>query len=108
MIRWWFVSTAAAWRWMIAKACTYSLPGVDAVLVEVEVDLSSGLPQFSTVGLPDNIVKESKDRVKAAIQNSGHPFPFERITVNLAPAALKKEGAGFDPSAREEFLHKFL
>ncbi len=81
---------------MIAKTYTCSLLGIDAVLVEVEVDLANGLPTFSTVGLPDNIVKESKDRVKAAIQNSGYPFPFERITVNLAPAALKKEGAGFD------------
>ncbi len=81
---------------MIAKTYTCSLLGIDAILVEVEVDLSSGFPGFSTVGLPDNIVKESKDRVKAAIQNSGYPFPFERITVNLAPAALKKEGAGFD------------
>ncbi|MFZ0931891.1 MAG: YifB family Mg chelatase-like AAA ATPase [Syntrophobacteraceae bacterium] len=81
---------------MIAKTYTCSLLGIDAILVEVEVDLASGLPAFSTVGLPDNIVKESKDRVKAAIQNSGYPFPFERITVNLAPAAMKKEGAGFD------------
>ncbi|MDR3556136.1 MAG: magnesium chelatase domain-containing protein [Syntrophobacteraceae bacterium] len=81
---------------MIAKTCTGSLRGIDAVLVEVEVDLASGLPGFSTVGLPDNIVKESKDRVTAAIQNSGYPFAFERITVNLAPVALKKEGAGFD------------
>ena len=81
---------------MIAKTYTCSLLGIDAILVEVEVDLASGLPGFSTVGLPDNIVKESKDRVKAAIQNSGYPFPFERITVNLAPASLKKEGAGFD------------
>ncbi len=81
---------------MIAKTYTCSLLGVDAMLVEVEVDLASGLPGFATVGLPDNIVKESKDRVKAAIQNSGYPFPFERITVNLAPAALKKEGSGFD------------
>jgi magnesium chelatase family protein len=81
---------------MIAKTYTCSLLGIDAILVEVEVDLASGFPGFSTVGLPDNIVKESKDRVKAAIQNSGYPFPFERITVNLAPAALKKEGAGFD------------
>jgi magnesium chelatase family protein len=81
---------------LIAKTYTCSLLGIDAILVEVEVDLSSGFPGFSTVGLPDNIVKESKDRVKAAIQNSGYPFPFERITVNLAPAALKKEGAGFD------------
>jgi len=81
---------------MIAKTYTCSLLGIDAILVEVEVDLASGFPGFATVGLPDNIVKESKDRVKAAIQNSGYPFPFERITVNLAPAALKKEGAGFD------------
>src|SRR5208337_2427977 len=81
---------------MIAKTYTCSLLGIDAILVEVEVDLASGLPGFATVGLPDNIVKESKDRVKAAIQNSGYPFPFERITVNLAPASLKKEGAGFD------------
>ena len=81
---------------MIAKTYTCSLLGIDAILVEVEVDLASGLPTFATVGLPDNIVKESKDRVKAAIQNSGYPFPFERITVNLAPASLKKEGAGFD------------
>jgi len=81
---------------MIAKTYTCSLLGIDAILVEVEVDLASGFPGFTTVGLPDNIVKESKERVKAAIQNSGYPFPFERITVNLAPAALKKEGAGFD------------
>ncbi len=81
---------------MIAKTYTCSLLGIDAILVEVEVDLASGFPGFATVGLPDNIVKESKDRVKAAIQNSGYPFPFERITVNLAPAAMKKEGAGFD------------
>jgi len=81
---------------MIAKIHTCSLLGIDAILVEVEVDLSPGLPGFSTVGLPDNIVRESKDRVKTALQNSGYPFPSERITVNLAPAHLKKEGAGFD------------
>jgi magnesium chelatase family protein len=75
---------------------TLSLLGVEAFLVEVEVDLSSGLPYFATVGLPDSIVRESKDRVKTALQNSGYHFPAERITVNLAPAHLKKEGAGFD------------
>jgi magnesium chelatase family protein len=64
--------------------------------VEVEVDISPGFVAFTTVGLPDNIVKESKERVKAAIQNSGYSFPFERVTVNLAPANLKKEGSGFD------------
>jgi magnesium chelatase family protein len=81
---------------MIAKTYTCSLLGIEAIPAEVEVDLASGFSGFATVGLPDNIVKESKDRVKAAIQNSGYPFLFERITVNLAPAALKKEGAGFD------------
>ncbi|MEN6441408.1 MAG: magnesium chelatase domain-containing protein [Syntrophobacter sp.] len=81
---------------MIAKTHTCSLLGIDAILVEVEVDISFGLPNFSTVGLPDNIVRESKDRVKSALQNSGYDFPMERITVNLAPAHLKKEGAGFD------------
>ena len=81
---------------MIAKVHTCSLLGIDAILVEVEVALSAGLPYFATVGLPDNIVRESKDRVKTALQNSGYPFPTERITVNLAPAHLKKEGAGFD------------
>lgn len=81
---------------MIAKTYTCSLLGVDAFLVEVEVDLSPGLPVFATVGLPDSVVRESKDRVKAALQNSGYHFPMERITVNLAPAHLKKEGAGFD------------
>ncbi len=79
---------------MIAKTYTCSLLGIDAILVEV--DLSSGLPYFATVGLPDNIVRESKDGVKTALQNSGYPFPTERITVNLALAHLKNEGAGFD------------
>lgn len=81
---------------MIAKTYTCSLLGIDAVPIEVEVDISSGLPYFATVGLPDNIVRESKDRVKSALQNSGYPFPMERITVNLAPANIKKEGSGFD------------
>lgn len=81
---------------MISKVYTFSLMGVDAFLVEVEVDISSGLPYFATVGLPDSIVRESRDRVKTALQNSGYSFPAERITVNLAPAHLKKEGSGFD------------
>jgi magnesium chelatase family protein len=81
---------------MISKTYTCTLLGIDALMVEVEVDLSSGLPAFATVGLPDSVVKESKERVKTALQNSGYPFPAERITVNLAPAHLKKEGAGFD------------
>ncbi len=81
---------------MLAKIFSSALCGVDAVTVQVEVDIAQGLPQFSTVGLPDGAVKESKDRVKAALKNSGYEFPPRRITVNLAPADLKKEGTSFD------------
>src|SRR3989337_3272698 len=70
--------------------------GVDAYMVEVEVDIALGLPSFNTVGLPDVAVKESRHRVKAAIKNCGFDFPPRRITVNLAPAGVKKEGAAFD------------
>ncbi|MDH3217371.1 MAG: YifB family Mg chelatase-like AAA ATPase, partial [Candidatus Krumholzibacteria bacterium] len=70
--------------------------GVDGLTVEVEVDLSRGIPSFSIVGLPNTAVRESRERVTAAIKNSGHEFPLERITVNLAPADIKKEGAAFD------------
>jgi len=70
--------------------------GIEAYLVKVEVDISSGLASFSTVGLPDTAIRESKDRVLAAIKNSGYEFSMKRITVNLAPAAVKKEGAPFD------------
>jgi len=81
---------------MIAKVLSGGLLGIDAYQIEVEVDISLGLPVFSTVGLPDGAVKESKDRVKSAIKNSGYDFPSQRITVNLAPADIKKEGAAFD------------
>jgi len=64
--------------------------------VSVEVDVISGLPSFTTVGLPDSTVRESRDRIRAALNNSGFKFPFERITVNLAPADLRKEGSAFD------------
>jgi magnesium chelatase family protein len=70
--------------------------GIDGLTVEVEVDLSRGIPSFSIVGLPNTAVRESRERVTAAIKNSGHDFPLERITVNLAPADIKKEGAAFD------------
>jgi magnesium chelatase family protein len=70
--------------------------GVDGLTVEVEVDLSRGIPSFSIVGLPNTAVRESRERVTAAIKNSGREFPLERITVNLAPADIKKEGASFD------------
>jgi len=83
---------------MLAKLLSSSVIGVDAFLVNVEVDSALGLPAFSTVGLPDNAVKESKDRVRSAIKNSGYSFPTGRITVNLAPADIKKEGTIFDLS----------
>ena len=70
--------------------------GVDGLPVQVEVDLAQGLPSFSTVGLAEGAVREAKDRVRAAIKNSGYEFPQRRITVNLAPAAVKKEGTGYD------------
>ncbi len=81
---------------MLAKVISGALIGIDAYPVEVEVDIAQGLPQFSTVGLPEGAVKESKDRVKSAIKNSGYDFPARRITINLAPADIRKEGAAFD------------
>jgi len=81
---------------MLAKVMSSALVGIDAIRVDVEVDIAQGLPQFATVGLPDGAVKESKDRVKSALKNSGYDFPNRRITVNLAPADIKKEGASFD------------
>ena len=81
---------------MLAKVLSSAVIGIDAFLVEVEVDITSGLPTFTTVGLPEASVKESKERVKSAITNSGYRFPDDRITVNLAPANIKKEGTGFD------------
>lgn len=81
---------------MLAKVLSGAILGIDAYIVEVEVDIAQGLPVFNTVGLPDGAVKEAKERVKSAIKNSGYEFPPKRITVNLAPADVKKEGAGFD------------
>jgi magnesium chelatase family protein len=81
---------------MLARVFSGALIGIDAYPVEVEVDIAQGLPQFSTVGLPEGAVKESKDRVKSAIKNSSYDFPNRRITINLAPADIRKEGAAFD------------
>ncbi len=82
---------------MLSKVLSASVIGIEAYKVEVEVDISSrGLPHFSMVGLPDAAVKESRDRVKAALKNIGFNFPLKQITVNLAPADLKKEGSAFD------------
>ncbi|PTX61284.1 magnesium chelatase family protein [Melghirimyces profundicolus] len=81
---------------MYAKLYSSSVLGIDGYIVEVEVDISNGLPTFDLVGLPDSAVRESRDRVRAAVKNSGCQFPLQRITTNLAPADLKKEGSSFD------------
>ena len=81
---------------MLAKVLSGAIKGIDAYLVEVEVDLGPGLPSFATVGLPEGAVRESKDRVKAALKNSGFLFPENRITVNLAPADTRKDGTALD------------
>lgn len=81
---------------MLAKINSIALVGLAGEKVEVEVDLSSGLPSFTIVGLPDKAVEESKERVRSAIKNSGCLFPAKRITVNLAPADLRKEGPAYD------------
>lgn len=81
---------------MLSKALSCAVIGIDAHIIDVEVDISRGLPVFTTVGLPEAAVRESKERVKSAIKNSGFEFPDSRITVNLAPAHIKKEGTGFD------------
>ena len=81
---------------MLSKVKSCSLYGINGYLVDVEVDLSEGLPGFDLVGLPDSSVREAKDRVRAAIKNSQLLFPVKRITINLAPADTKKEGSAFD------------
>jgi magnesium chelatase family protein len=81
---------------VLARVLSAALRGVEAALVRVEVDVSAGLPAFTTVGLPDSAVRESRERVRTAIRNTGFAFPPDRITVNLAPADLRKEGAAFD------------
>ncbi len=81
---------------MIAKTNSCSLSGLDGVIVTIEADCCNGLPVVEIVGLPDTAVKESKERIRSAINNSGFEFPQKRLVINLAPAYLKKEGASFD------------
>ena len=81
---------------MISRITTATVYGIDGIKIDVEVDLSYGLPAFNIVGLPETAVKESKERVRAAIKNAGFEFPGDRITVNLAPADVRKEGSSFD------------
>jgi magnesium chelatase family protein len=78
------------------KIMSASVLGVEGRFIEVEVNICSGLPQVNVVGLPDSAVRESVERVRAAIQNGGMKFPMDRITINLAPADLRKEGSAFD------------
>jgi magnesium chelatase family protein len=81
---------------MLARVRSAAVLGIDAYIVEVEADLANGLPSFATVGLPQGAVKEGRERVHAAIVNAGFESPLKRITVNLAPADIKKDGSGFD------------
>ncbi|MBP1961127.1 YifB family Mg chelatase-like AAA ATPase [Paenibacillus aceris] len=81
---------------MYGKVWSACLQGIEGRTIEVEVDISSGLPQVNLVGLPDSAIRESVERVRASIKNCGYSFPMDRITVNLAPADLRKEGSSFD------------
>lgn len=81
---------------MYGRTISGTVYGIDGMLVTVEIDIANGLPQFDLVGLGGSAVKESRDRVRAALRNAGFEYPMQRITVNLAPADLRKEGSGFD------------
>ena len=81
---------------MLSQVYSCGVLGIDGIIITVEIDVSLGLPAYVTVGLPDTGVKESKERVCSAIKNSGWQFPMKRVTINLAPADLRKEGAAFD------------
>ena len=104
---------------MLATVYSGALLGIDAYKVEVEVDMALGLPQMNIVGLPNGAVRESKERVHSAIKNSGYFLPSRRITINLAPADIRKEGAAFDlpislgilagaGMVKQEMLSKYL
>ncbi len=81
---------------MIAKVQSYALSGLEGVCVTVEADITKGIPSYEMVGLPDTAVKESKERVRSAVKNSALEFPLHKVTVNFAPAYVKKEGSSFD------------
>lgn len=83
---------------MLSKIKSIVLNGLDGNLVEIQTDISNGIPEFEIVGLPDVTVKEAKKRIQAAIKNSGIEFPNKKILINLAPANIKKEGSSFDLS----------
>jgi len=81
---------------MLSKAVSLALHGISAVKVDIEVDIIKGLPNLTIVGLPDSVIRESKDRIRSAIENSGFEFPPRNFIVNLAPAGFRKQGANFD------------
>ncbi|HPY36451.1 MAG TPA: magnesium chelatase domain-containing protein, partial [Clostridia bacterium] len=81
---------------MLSCIQSYGLNGISGFAVQVQVDIANGLPCYETVGLPDAAVRESRERVRSAIKNSGFAFPVCRITVNLAPADMRKEGSVYD------------
>ena len=83
---------------MFIKVNSFGLTGMDAYRVQVEIDLSRGMPAFEIVGLPDAAVKEARDRVRAALLNGGYTFPVGRVVANLAPASLRKVGSLYDLS----------
>lgn len=81
---------------MLSKIKSIVLNGLDGNLVEIQTDISNGIPEFEIVGLPDTTVREAKKRIKAGIKNSGIEFPNKKILINLAPANIRKEGSCFD------------
>ena len=81
---------------MLSRAISFGIHGIDARVIEVEVDIIRGLPNFTIVGLPDSTIRESRERIRSAIENSGYEFPPRNFVVNLAPAGFKKQGANFD------------
>src|ERR671932_139631 len=81
---------------MLASVATLAIEGIESQEVTVEVDVRRGLPSFTIVGLPDTAVREARERVRAALLNSGLDFPLQRLTANLAPADLRKAGPSFD------------
>ncbi len=88
----------------LARTWSVGLAGVDGALVEVEVDMSAGVPGVALVGLPDAVVRQSVDRVRAAVLNAGQEWPLRRTTISLSPAWMPKQGSGFD-LARHEVEH---
>ena len=85
----------------VVRTWSVGLAGVRGAMVEVEVDMSAGVPQVALVGLPDAVVRQSLDRVRAAVVNAGGEWPLRRITIGLFPAAMPKQGSGFDLASRK-------